>query len=450
MRTVLVVGAGLAGLATAYALRRHGHAVTILEAAAYPGGRIAHCEIDGFRIDLGANLLFEFCPATRQLAKALGVQLRETPVPVNSGIYRNNRFHGLYGGNGAGDLLKMARTILSFQLLSPKGVWQVARLAKLLRRRREDLGFDDTSRLLDFDRAENAAEFLASRIGTESFEWLFGPGLTGYTFAHPEQVGAPIAMVTAWHTGLSGAVRPSIPEGGLSAFVSALSQRSGAEIRLSTPVRRIVIENGAARGVITDSGTITADAVVCATTATAALAITPDLPPAISGALGQVTYSRCLRVFFGVDASPFPKGWYAVAFPRQTGALMIGMSDAAVLAPDCAPAGKALIDAVVIDSQAEALFSLDNNESQLRVLAEIRRFLPEMQERPLFAHTHRWHEAACLMPGGSMTALHKLRQAASGNVRALSFAGDYMGVPSIEAAIRSGLDAATAIHDIIG
>jgi monoamine oxidase len=38
-RSVIVVGAGLAGLATAYELSRRGCQVTVLEAADRPGGR---------------------------------------------------------------------------------------------------------------------------------------------------------------------------------------------------------------------------------------------------------------------------------------------------------------------------------------------------------------------------------------------------------------------------
>ena len=31
--------------------------------------------------------------------------------------------------------------------------------------------------------------------------------------------------------------------------------------------------------------------------------------------LDRVTYSKCCRVVFGLDSTPFPEGWYGVAFP---------------------------------------------------------------------------------------------------------------------------------------
>lgn len=446
--SVLVVGAGLAGLAAAYELRRNGVNAQVLEASARPGGRTKRQMIGGFQVDLGANLFLETYGTARQMADRLGVPLARTPLPVHSGIYRNGRFHGLYGGGGPVSLLKTAKTMLSFQLLSPRGVWRASRLARLLEARKDALDFDDPSRILDLDTVESAARFLEAEVGTESLEWLFGPGLSGYTFAHPEQVGAAYAMATLWHNGLKSDAWPCLPKGGMGAFVDALVDACGPCISLSTPVRRVVLEGQVAKGAVTDAGLVEADAVVCATTASEALKIVPGLPSNFRDTLHKVTYSRCCRVFFGVESSPLPPDWYAVGIPRQTGSLIAGMSNAAVLAPEVAPEGKALIDALAIDSQADELFALSDGGIEERVLAEICRFAPRMSREPIFAHVHRWPEAVCLSPGGTMSALHRMRQ--EGGVRGLFLAGEYMGVPSVNAALRSGLDAAGAALEWLG
>ena len=444
---VVVIGAGMAGLAATYALRKHGIDVTLFEAGPYPGGRVVRKEIEGFRIDLGANFLFETYETTRRIAEDLGVPLRRTHIPIHSGIFRDGRFHGLYGDSRPSNAWKTACTLLSFRLLSPKGLWQVARFARMLRKRGDDLSFEGVSGMLDLDTGESAAEFFESNVGTEALEWLFGPGLSGYTFAYPEQVGAACAMAIAWQTGLNGVAWPCLPEGGIGAFVDALVDACGTSIRLSTPVRRIAIEGSVAKGVVTDTGFTKCDAVVCATTAPAAMEIAPDLPPAIGKVLDKVTYSRCCRIFFGVDSSPFPKHWYAVAFPRQTGALMTGMSNAAALAPDAAPRGKAIVDALVIDRQADGLFALSDTQIRERVLPEIQAYFPAMTGKPLFTVVHRWREALSLAPGGVMTELEYLRRRNFGDVEGLFLAGDYFGVPSVNSALRSGLNAANAVFD---
>ena len=444
-RKAIVVGAGLAGLGAAHALRKRGIEATVLEASPRPGGRIFRQDVDGFRIDMGANLFLESFDTIRKLAGELGVPLRRTPVAIHSGIYRNGRFHGLYGDDRPGSQWKTARTMLSFRLLSPRGLWEVMKFAGMLKARGGDLSFDDPSRMLDLDTGESAAEFFEANIGAEALEWLFGPGLSGYLFAQPEQVGAACAMATLWHTGLSGLAWPVLPEGGTGAFVDALARACGGGIRLSTPVRRIVLEDGAVRGVATDAGFAQADAAICATTATATLELAPNLPSQVAGALRRVTYSRCCRVFFGVDSSPFPRrNWYAVSFPRRAGTLMTGMSNSAVLAPESAPEGKALVDALVIGEQARELSGVSDERVRARVLAEAREYLPAMSAEPLFTRVYHWKEAACLAPGGAMTALERIRRQEIDGIEGLFLAGDYLGVPSANAALRSGIDAGTA------
>ena len=57
MSHVVVVGAGLAGLATACHLIGQGVRVTVLEAAERPGGRAGSLEQDGFTFETGPVVL---------------------------------------------------------------------------------------------------------------------------------------------------------------------------------------------------------------------------------------------------------------------------------------------------------------------------------------------------------------------------------------------------------
>ena len=57
IRHVVVVGAGLGGLAAAVRLRHRGFRVTMLERHAHPGGRCGLWESEGFRFDTGPTLL---------------------------------------------------------------------------------------------------------------------------------------------------------------------------------------------------------------------------------------------------------------------------------------------------------------------------------------------------------------------------------------------------------
>lgn len=53
---IIVIGAGIAGLASAIRLRARGHDVTVVEANSYPGGKLTSLEVKGYRFDAGPSL----------------------------------------------------------------------------------------------------------------------------------------------------------------------------------------------------------------------------------------------------------------------------------------------------------------------------------------------------------------------------------------------------------
>jgi oxygen-dependent protoporphyrinogen oxidase len=57
MRDVLIVGGGIAGLATAYELHRRNVSVLLLESSSRVGGVILSEAVDGFTVDAGPDSL---------------------------------------------------------------------------------------------------------------------------------------------------------------------------------------------------------------------------------------------------------------------------------------------------------------------------------------------------------------------------------------------------------
>ncbi len=64
---VVIVGAGLAGLAAALELDAAGRSVLVLEASDRPGGRVRSDLVDGFRLDRGFQILLTGYPELRRL-----------------------------------------------------------------------------------------------------------------------------------------------------------------------------------------------------------------------------------------------------------------------------------------------------------------------------------------------------------------------------------------------
>ena len=79
---VLVVGAGLAGLACARRLTAAGVPVAVLEAGDTVGGRVRTEVVDGFRCDVGFQLLNPAYPEARRVLDLAALRLRPLPVGV--------------------------------------------------------------------------------------------------------------------------------------------------------------------------------------------------------------------------------------------------------------------------------------------------------------------------------------------------------------------------------
>ena len=72
--------------------------------------------------------------------------------------------------------------------------------------------------------------------------------------------------------------RVYMPERGIGSLSEALAAACSDAIRVSTPVRKIVVADGTATGVVVDGETIEADAVICAVPGTKVPDLIPDLP----------------------------------------------------------------------------------------------------------------------------------------------------------------------------
>src|SRR5207302_7707027 len=82
MIDVAIVGAGIAGLATAYELSRRGVSFVVLDRAARAGGVILSEEIDGFTIDGGPDALLIQKPEGIALCEELGLGGRLVPTKL--------------------------------------------------------------------------------------------------------------------------------------------------------------------------------------------------------------------------------------------------------------------------------------------------------------------------------------------------------------------------------
>lgn len=94
-RSAAVVGAGIAGLAAAYELQKHGWDVVVLEARDYPGGRMTTVDWEGFRVDTGAKFVTTGDKSLLGMVEELGLsdQLVRDEEGLTITIYRDGSLH---------------------------------------------------------------------------------------------------------------------------------------------------------------------------------------------------------------------------------------------------------------------------------------------------------------------------------------------------------------------
>src|SRR5690349_24734691 len=93
MSRVVVIGAGLMGLAAAYHALKQGHSVTVLEAAPEPGGMAAHFDLGGISIERFYHFVCKADRATFDLLQELQLADKMCWVPTTMGYYVDGHLH---------------------------------------------------------------------------------------------------------------------------------------------------------------------------------------------------------------------------------------------------------------------------------------------------------------------------------------------------------------------
>lgn len=258
---VVVVGAGLAGLAAAHHLSSAGLAVRVLEAAPRVGGRMATDHVDGFRLDQTGQLLNTSYPELHRVAGVdVGTLRRFQPgVLVHSGgrLHRTGEVRG-----GPRSALTRARALAS----GPRPLDQ-ARLGASLAR----LAGTPTERLLA--RRERAAtEALASRGLPPRTVTTFLRPLLSALLSDPDLTTSSRCADLALRGFARG--RLCVPEGG----AARLPERMAAALPAGTVRTGVRVKDASISRVVTaEHGEFTCRSLVVATGARAAAELLPGL-----------------------------------------------------------------------------------------------------------------------------------------------------------------------------
>lgn len=264
--TVLVVGAGLAGLTCAKALTEAGYEVRVLEASDAPGGRVrTDHSADGFLLDRGFQVLFTAYPAVQRNLDLKALRLRSfTPGAL---LVRDGQAHL------AGDPLRRV-TLLGSTLRNPLLTFgdkrRTLRLRGYARRRSLDQIFRGKLRGLKSGDRSALEELKRRKFSEAGFIDNFARPFFGGIFLDRSLSTSARMMLFVFKMLASGNI--ALPEGGMGAITEQLVSRLPEDtLRFETRVEGIVEADGRAVGVtLTGGEEMQGDAVVVATDAASA------------------------------------------------------------------------------------------------------------------------------------------------------------------------------------
>ncbi|GAA5888554.1 hypothetical protein JCM6882_008994 [Rhodosporidiobolus microsporus] len=298
--SVLIVGAGVGGTASAARLAQAGLDVTVLEKNDFAGGR---CSIftdptGQHRFDTGPSLLLIpslFEEAFRDLGTTMekeGLEIVKCEpnyrivfpdkevVELSSDLTRMKkeveRWEGEKGFEGFLGFLKEGHThyelsldhVLHRNFTSLLSMLRPSLIINLRKLHPFVSVYSRAKAYFKTDRLRRAFTFAAMYLGMSPFDALGAYNLLQYT-EHCEGILYPIG----------GFARVPLA-------IQAIAERNGANFRFNTPVKRVIVEGGKAKGVVTEKGEeLRADVVL----------VNADLIWSMAHLYEQTSYSRRLE-----------------------------------------------------------------------------------------------------------------------------------------------------------
>ncbi len=266
MEDVIIIGAGLAGLATAIDVQKAGRGVTILERYKIAGGRCADWVMDGMRVESGLHRWLGFYTALPRLFRKADLD------PDDAVIWEDELEIRLPDGGPQGVLglsplhrpLQTAAGLLgNFDLMSPA---DKAELTLFFSSGLVDYAL--TRRELD---QQTVYEYARKRgVSEDAITNLLIPVTEGIFFLPPERYSAMVLMgllapaVKRPHTIRVGSFAGGMTEVMSGPIAETIVRRGGA-VQYDTTVERLAVEDGRVRGVYVDGQLIEANHVVLAT-----------------------------------------------------------------------------------------------------------------------------------------------------------------------------------------
>ncbi len=380
---ILIVGAGISGLAAAYELTKLGYPVRLRDASPRGGGLIRTEHVDGFTIEAGPDSILNAKPAALELIRELGLEseLLSIRAGARAFVLKGRTLHALPQPSFLGIPLT-PDALAAYDLLSPEG--------------RARMALEPTVPPRHTDEDETVGRFFRRRFGPETVDLIAQPLLGGIHAGDIEQLSMRslfprlLAAERAHGTVMPA---PEIRGSGPGEKKGFAALRGG----MSTLVR--AIEDRLPPGTIEYDAPVTslagADCVILAAQAYTAASLLSDIDPDAASLCARVPYVSTASV-----ALAWPR--HAIDHPLNGTGFVVARRHSDVRITACtwvsskwearAPDGSVLLRAFLGGAHDPDVVDLGDEE----LIAIVRRDLEAVMAitaPPSLARVFRWRRA---------------------------------------------------------
>lgn len=300
MSRIIVIGAGVMGLAAAYQALLDGHEVDIFEACPEPGGMAAHFDFGGLSIERFYHFVCRSDRSTLELMSELGMAEKIRWVRTSMGFLNDGKL------NRWGDPFSLLR-LPGLGLL---GKFRYGMFIFLCMRRRNWPELEH----------ESARGWITRYCGQAIYDRFWRPLLEYKYYEYADNISAAWIWARIRRIGTS---RKSLMqeelgyiEGGSKTLVDALLhaiERRGGRLHLHAPVQRVTVEGNRVTGVNALDTHFAADRVLSTVPTPLVARMVPDLPAAWKARYDSIHNIGVICVIFKLRRSVSPHFWVNIS-----------------------------------------------------------------------------------------------------------------------------------------
>ena len=379
---VAIIGAGIAGLSTAYTLSKSGIDVVVYERERHVGGRMSSRTKDNLVFDYGADFLADNYETLKLYARELGVEWISTMPGGRHRVIKNGIPYYLDAPGIMG--------LLNLNILTVTERLKLTLFALKLRFFYPDLSLFrlyDVPTRYDTDTAMN---FLTKTVSENAMNYIADSFTSAMQFHRTDEISSA-ALIAHFKMKVTPGKDFDLRyiKGGIDSIARAITKK--VSVHTDSPVSRVESEeNGTARITI-DTNIKTVDAVVIATNPYDAAQLLPQATYAQRTLFEGARYASTIVVSFKIPITLFPDDTHCTYVPYIENTLISGYTNELRKGDDQRSGDTTLMNVYIHEARAKELMNSTDSEIFTLIREELNKVSPEARNATLVPHDiHRW------------------------------------------------------------